>query len=518
MTTLGTEPIDELLLACRALGLNVRANPDSPDGPWRAQCPICRPFAAPDELALAITKSGHLRCAHRCDSVQIADALYNAIPSNADSPRGGTQDHVRQGPRSEGWPAPMSDAAFQGIVGTVVRAIEPHTEADSNAILVQALVAFGNLLGRTARFAVEADEHHANLYAVIVGETSKGRKGTGLSHVRRLISMADSDYVQRRVVGGLSTGEGLVWAVRDATMKLIKDDPTGEWSEQMTEPGIEDKRLLVVESEFAQALKVMARPGNTLSPALRGLWDHGSAGMLTKHDPTKTTGAHVSIIGHIVRDELRRELNATEQANGLANRILFCCARRSKLLPDGGHFEADANFAFEISGVIAEARRIGLGPALERDTAAQSLWVSVYPELSEGTPGLLGAVIGRAEAQVTRLALLYATLDGRQQIGLAHLQAALEVWRYCENSARYIFGNATGDPVADEILTALVAAGTRGMTRTEIRDLFSRHRTDRIGAALTTLTTAGLVTCDKQGTAGRPAERWYAVEQKRAGS
>jgi hypothetical protein len=143
-----------------------------------------------------------------------------------------------------------------------------------------------------------------------------------------------------------------VWAVRDATSKKVRPDDEAkgvaqaagaletdvapEWIEEVVDPGAEDKRLLVVESEFSQALKTMARAGNTLSPVLRSLWDGGSGGMLTKHSPSKATGAHVSIIGHIVRDELRRELTGTEMANGFANRFLFCCAKRSKLLPEGG--------------------------------------------------------------------------------------------------------------------------------------------------------------------------------------
>jgi hypothetical protein len=50
---------------------------------------------------------------------------------------------------------------------------------------------------------------------------------------------------------------------------------------------------------------------------------------------------------------------------------------------------------------------------------------------------MLGAVTARAEAQ---LALIYAVLDGAALIARPHLEAALEVWRYCDESAAYIFG------------------------------------------------------------------------------
>jgi hypothetical protein len=94
------------------------------------------------------------------------------------------------------------------------------------------------------------------------------------------------------------------------------------------------------------------------------------------------------------------------------------------------------------------------------NTAAK--WEKIYPAVSEGLPSLLGAISSRAEAQVVRLALLYALLDlelrpsePKVTMGLHHLNAALAVWSYCEYSARHIFGELLGDPIADEILRAL---------------------------------------------------------------
>jgi Protein of unknown function (DUF3987) len=423
------------------------------------------------------------------------------------------------GSAAQVWPAPMAPEARHGFIGEVLEIIEPHTEADPHALLVQLLVAFGNVIGRGAGFRAEADFHSTVLYALIVGDTSKARKGTSLGYIRRLIATADSDYVETRLEGGLSSGEGLVYAVRDATSKLVhpkKDDPdhdAEEWVEEISDPGVEDKRLLVLEGEFAQALKVMARPGNTLSPAMRNLWDHGKAGSLTKNDRTKCTDAHVSIVGHVVRDELRREMTSTEMCNGFANRIMFVCAKRSKVLPEGGNLEDGAvhMLAFQFAQAVTEAKRIGKGFPLTRDDDARALWHEIYPRLSEGRPGMLGAVTARAEAIVMRTATIYAVLDGRTQIGVEHLRAALAVWRYCEDSARYIFGDAVGDPVADELLAAL-RSRPEGMTRTEIRDLFGRHRSGpRIESALALLASVGAAAMGTEQTAGRPVERWRAT-------
>lgn len=98
------------------------------------------------------------------------------------------------------------------------------------------------------------------------------------------------------------------------------------------------------------------------------------------------------------------------------------------------------------------ARSVG---KMTRDNQARELWNEVYGPLSDGRSGLLGAIIGRAEAHAMRLSFLYALLDRSPIVSFDHLVAALAFWKYAEDSAVYIFGEATGDPVADGILLAL---------------------------------------------------------------
>ncbi len=42
----------------------------------------------------------------------------------------------------------MDVRAYYGIAGEIVKTIEPHTEADPAALLIQIIVAFGVLVGR----------------------------------------------------------------------------------------------------------------------------------------------------------------------------------------------------------------------------------------------------------------------------------------------------------------------------------------------------------------------------------
>ena len=405
------------------------------------------------------------------------------------------------------WPE-ASPLLFYGLAGDIVRAIEPHTEADPVALLVQLLAAFGSAIGRSAHFQAEADQHFANLFVVMVGISSKGRKGTSWGHVKRLFALADPQWEGYCVQTGLSSGEGLIWHVRDAVEKPVKNKATGEAELETVDPGIEDKRLLVLESEYASVLRVAARDGNTLSAILRDAWDRGRLQTMTKNNAAKATGAHVSLIGHVTADELRRELSSTEAGNGFGNRFLWICARRSKELPEGGDLqETDLHpLTGRLSAAIQDGRQAGL---LKRDENARALWRAVYHDLSEGGPGLSGAVTSRGEAQTMRLALLYALLDEAGCIRREHLEAALALWEYVDASAKYVFGDSLGDPVADDILRALRNAPD-GLSRTDLQNLLGRHQaSNRIGQALALLLKHGRARVLQEQTAGRPAERWF---------
>jgi hypothetical protein len=425
------------------------------------------------------------------------------------------------------WPAPPDPAAFHGLAGDFVRVVEPHSEADRTALLLQFVVGVGNVVGPVPvpdaepgevaprpYYLAEADQHPTNLFLCLVGETSKGRKGTSWGHVRALLSRIDEEWGRDRIKGGLSSGEGLIWEVRDVIIKQVPVKEGGKilgYQPERADHGVADKRLLVVETELGSTLRVLKREGNTLSGIVRQAWDTGTLRAMTKNNPAVATGAHISIIGHVTRDELVRHLDDVELANGFANRFLMVCVKRSKLLPEGG------SLAPEALGAVEESLRLVIDHARTVDQVkmtddARALWRDVYPVLSEGRPGLLGSVTGRSEAQVVRLALIYALLDRVKVIGRDHLQAALAVWHYAERSAAYLWGGgAVGDPMADRVLAAL-RASQDGLTRTEVRDLFS-HATDakKVDQAMSRLEGSGLARKHSESTKGRPVERWTAT-------
>ncbi len=272
-------------------------------------------------------------------------------------------------PAGKGWPAPIAADAMIGLVGDFVGLVAPASEADPNALLVQFLVSFGSAVGHRPYFTTESDKQTLNLFAVIIGETAGGRKGTGFGHVRTLISRADPTWQQS---SGLASGEGIIHAVRDPVQSKDKKGDTVTVDE-----GVSDKRLALYEAEFASVLKVANREGNTLSTILRSAWETGGLQTLTRNSPAKATDAHISAVAHITRDELVRLLTTTEAASGFANRFLWALSRRSKILPEGGFLDetAMAQLAREVSALLIRARDIG---ELRRDDGARALWRREY--------------------------------------------------------------------------------------------------------------------------------------------
>jgi hypothetical protein len=403
------------------------------------------------------------------------------------------------------WPD-MEPEAFYGLAGEVVKTIEPHSEADPNGVLLQFLAAFGNAIGTASHFLVEGDQHRAKIFVITSGATSKGRKGTAMGRVRQIMELADSNWATGSIQSGLSSGEGVIYAVRDAVQKVAKD-----LAVETVDEGVTDKRLMLITEEFVGALSVMERPGNTLSPVLRDAWGTARLQTLTKNSPTKATGSHISIIAHTTDEELRARLTRIEMANGFANRFMFAKVRRSKLLPHGGHLDeqALAQLGNAVAVALENAKTIG---RLTMSGDARTEWERVYPVLSGERPGLLGAVLGRAEAQVIRLAVIYSALDNSTVIDTPHLEAALAVWDFCEASATQIFGDLVGDAVADTIMDALKAARPNGLTRTEISALFQRHvNSSRISTALDLLRRLGRARRDAVLSGRHKVETWFAA-------
>jgi hypothetical protein len=405
------------------------------------------------------------------------------------------------------WPT-LDPAALYGIAGELAKLATDESEADPVAVLATTLVLAGAHFGRSRWLPVGDDRHHARLFAALVGDSSRARKGTSAGPVQRVFAAAESHLHGHSTLpypsglslkishGPLSTGEGLADAIRD---KRDDDD----------EGGTDDKRLFVLESELGAALRAMQRQGNTLGTALRSAWDGTTLAPMTKTSKVRATNPHVAIVAHITREELRQLLTSADLWGGTANRFLWMAVRRSKRLPEPRAMgDGDVARLGQVLGEAIKAAHERATPCLPSPDAA-TYWREIYDELTEDYQGVLGAATSRAESQTLRLALTYALLDQAEVIEMHHLRAAHAVWSFALDSARMVFGKTELDPVAQAIIEALK---TGPKTQTEIYNLFGRHKaSEHLAGVLASLQNRGRITLQTEKTAGRPRQVWVLV-------
>jgi phage/plasmid primase-like uncharacterized protein len=498
---------------------------------WREHSPDCRMLVCGDHDANGTGQTAARDAAAAVEGVAVVpetagddwnDVLVREGPeavgaallpllTDSSGPRDLGDEPSTSDPPMADWPE-LDPAALHGVAGELVDLLLPQTESDPVALLATILSEFGCCVGRAPHVVLDGSRHSLLFWPVIVGRSSKSRKGSSNRWVGGLFRQADPAWTRGECRGTLSSGEGLVQAVRDPAYKEERDRETGALERRCVDSGIEDKRLFLMQSEFGAVLRVMKREGNSLSGVLRDAWDGEDLCPMTKNNTIRATHPHITVVGHITMDELRRNLTDTEMSNGFGNRFVYLLVRRSKELPEAS--EPDPADLLSLGTALRAA--IGHGRRIDRlvmSAAAREAWVAIYSDLSADRPGVVGSLLGRAEAQVQRLAALYCLLDQGRDIELPHLEAALALWSYAEASTSVLFGESTGDSDADTLLAALRQSKT--LTDTDVSAVFGFNRSKaRLDQVKDLLLRAGLVRCSLQKTHGRPVRVWTLQEAR----
>lgn len=421
-------------------------------------------------------------------------------------------------------PPVMPQHAYPALVRDVVSAATYSSEAHPVAVAANVLALFCCAIGRTA-FQRIGDAHiHARLFMLIIGRSGKARKGTAEKLARKLFKLVDallrklygSDDRLRTHAGGLSSGEGVGWAIRDPREP---DEKTGKGGD----PGVKDKRLLVIESEFANVLAQTKREGNILSATIRNLWDGQDIEPLTKTSQVKATNPHAVVIGHITRHEVCELTTENDASNGLMNRFVMLHVYRPKLvpLPEPTPGEVLDALAERLADAIDFAtggdphgnntREVVMSPA------AKAVWCELYPQITRDRDGLAGSLMARSEVYARMLAMVFALIDKRDVIESNDLLAALAWVEYWRESIDFIWRDGKEQADLDDFTKDVLAQvnGRPGVKLSDLQDHWKRKRIPEVKAALETLLNLAppLIEMKRDSTGGgRPAHRYYPVQ------
>lgn len=408
------------------------------------------------------------------------------------------------------WPDPLPLEAMPGLIGEFIKEATKNSEADPAAILITLLSRFAISCGPNPHLMVGDTKHNARINGVVVGESNNARKGTSIGPVKVVFELVPQAC--KTSPGPLSSGEGIIHAVRDEAQEWVIDKKTNSGNWQVTDPGIEDKRLLVIEEEFSASLQVLKRDGNTLSSIIRTLFDSGDCEPLTKNTKISCRNAHVAIIGHITLFELKKLLSENDKMNGFGNRFLWICAQRTKLVPfpEPLPVHVKQKMAEHIQSAIELAQK---GKKYTLTDDAKQLWGNCYPDLSESRDGIAGVITARAAPYVLRLALVYCLFRKGVSISVEDIEAALALWKYADQSANLIFdGTTVPDRKKQEILKCI---GGESKTTTEIRkEAFSNHiHSDELQELLEELISTEMIECEITPTAGAPKTTYRKTDR-----
>ena len=461
--------------------------------------------------------------ADQFDEQQPFEEENGAKPSDEDLTREAEVEFKKYLEDRSAFPQPMREDAYYGIAGKCVNLMSQHCESNRESLLLQFLVVAGNIIGRSVYVYAGGAFLFPNEYVVCVGLTARGRKGTAWRMNDHLAVIVAPEWLDSCTVSEVQSGEGLVHRIRDEVKGIPKRDRRRGKSDEPPEEivldaGVGDKRLLPVEEEYSQILKMAQRQGNSLTENYRKGWDSPRKLRTTnKNSPLEATEPHISFIGHTNKEELIETLNHVDLSNGYANRILWCAAKRIKSMPNAEFLDWKRypDILDELKAVFKQCRPNTDEPKrFYKSDEAQQLWTKLYIKLNDEKEafGFIDGVLVRDTSHLLKLALIYAVLDQSKTIEVDHFKAALAICDYCQASARWLFRERTGNRLANTIVYALVRA-PNGMTKQDISYNVCYRNTPmlNIEKALETLARAHLVRLQLElAKDNKPIQRWFA--------
>jgi hypothetical protein len=411
-------------------------------------------------------------------------------------------------------PVPLRPEALHGLMGDIVKYFEPYTEAHPAGMLFLLCTMSGNYIGRGPHAKVGFEEHFLNFFNLTIGDSGAG-KGQSESVISPFFKKIDPDYIKSCIHNGVSTGEGLIRYVQDEVL-VKRKNKQGNWEEVVKEFGVEDKRAVVIDEEFNNILNSNAKLNATLGGVLKKSWDGPDelkVGNAT--NPYKATDPHISIVGHIITDELLSGLTSLDMMNGFANRFLYTYVERTKDLDEGGeiaslnldkHIQAFKN----IFKYIKHQNKIG-NNEVKRSKNSERIWKKFCKKWRNVKhSGVLNSITKRARPQVLRLSTLRALMDGSFEVKTQHLNAAIAMWDYSFDTAKFVFGETSGDSFVEEIKTIL-EMHPLGMTFTDILKFKYNRDPDKIRKAINSLMINKLIKIVPEKRGKRNVDVYYLI-------
>ena len=314
-------------------------------------------------------------------------------------------------------------SSYYGWFGEYRNLMTPCTSSADIYHLAASLVYAGATLGKRAHL-YQAQRHHPNMMAVLVGETGRAKKDTAAKFAREFFDLQDTARGTLMspkgydVLFGLSTSEGLL-----------------QWM-QKTGPNV-----VLHTSEFNTLINKARRDSSgDLLLTMTKMWDAPEQlDLPTRKDPLSVRDPFFSLLGTVTPHILQRDMKVEDIESGFANRVLWVFGEGKGYIaspPEPDSYEKKrlmAEFLNATEAAIDENHGI-----FKRDAHAEDLWADwaeyVFDRSYNNDDERFMAE--RLEGNATRIALLFAATDGTSRITDRHLCAAIDFVETCYQNVR----------------------------------------------------------------------------------
>lgn len=331
-------------------------------------------------------------------------------------------------------PVAFPASCWRGPVEAYRSAWSETTEAPDEYLWPAYMLAAGLMVGRSAYKGHELGHRtYPNLYAVLVGPSGKSRKTTAYSTCRRIVHRCDESVV---FCDGVSSGAALVEFLAPSEAET---GPDGRLT--MIRRAARTRGLLSAGEVSSLLLKGRQDGSRDVIPRLVEAYDcPETLENRTRSKPVRAEEPFLSFFGGTTPEWFRRDLAIDDVRGGLAGRICYFLGKRKPAIPDQPPPNAVAlRVAERALLTIRDAH--ATDRAYEFTPAARSLWEDWYrAEYGRAYENpILGAVAARLHTNATKIALLFAVLDGAASIDAEHVAAATDFANYQRDVQRAIF-------------------------------------------------------------------------------
>lgn len=284
------------------------------------------------------------------------------------------------------------------------------------------------------------------------------------------------------------------------------------------------------EGELSNVFKLLSDGKQKAGETIRNAWDSKPVYNLVagksddgEHKSLLCKNPHISIIGSSTPALTKSTLPIGASTSGDGNRFIWCYTKRHQIIPRppepiewhtviierGGY---SVNLLEYLLDVVKHGKNGGKWRVVPLVQPAKKFWDALYLRMeNDPATDFLGGMTSRAAAHIRRIATILALMDNETAVRVDHLKAAVAIWEYSLDSARYIFTACTLDQA--KILRAAQDAGATGVTGTEVHKLFGNNKTAAwVNAQLKELMAKECLGHQLDVKTGHPTNRYQFVK------